>query len=71
MFTLNSAPNRRACTFINFEKKKSLLHGPILVCTFIDFEEKFPPARLFHTARLLVLVDKYVFSYINMVEKGF
>ena len=37
-------------------RKKSTLHGLILVCTFIDFEKKFPPARLFHPARLLVLV---------------
>ena len=36
-------------------RKKSPLHGLILVCTFIDFEKKFPPARLFHPARLLVL----------------
>ena len=48
-------PNRRAFTFINFEKKIPL-YGLILVCTFIDFEKKFPPARLFHPARLLVLV---------------
>ena len=37
-------------------RKNSPLHGLILVCTFIDFEKKFPPARLFHPARLLVLV---------------
>ena len=37
-------------------RKKSTLHGLILVCTFIDFEKKFPPAHLFHPARLLVLV---------------
>ena len=49
-------PNRRACTFINFEKKKSPLHGLVWVCTFFDFEKKFPPARLFHPAHLLVLV---------------
>jgi hypothetical protein len=36
--------------------KKSPLHGLILVCTFIDFEKKNPPARLFHPARVLVLV---------------
>jgi hypothetical protein len=35
-------------------RKKSPLHGLILVCTFIDFEKKIPPARLFHPARLLV-----------------
>ena len=52
----SSVPNRRACTFINFERKKSTLHGLILVCTFIDFEKKFPPARLFHPARLLGLL---------------
>jgi hypothetical protein len=52
--TYSSVPNRRACTFINFEKKKSALHGLILVCTFIDFEKKFPPARLLHTACVLV-----------------
>ena len=40
-------------------RKKSPLHGLILVCTFIDFEKKFPPARLFHPARLLVLVCMY------------
>jgi hypothetical protein len=33
-------------------RKKSPLHGLILVCTIIDFEEKFPPARLFRPARL-------------------
>ena len=27
-------------------RKKSTLHGLILVCTFIDFEKTFPPARL-------------------------
>ena len=37
-------------------RKKFPLYGLILVCTFIDFEEKFPPARLFHPARLLILV---------------
>ena len=37
-------------------RKNSPLHGLILVCTFIDFEKKFPPARLFHPACLLVLV---------------
>ena len=37
-------------------RKKSTLYGLILDCTFIDFEEKFPPARLFHPARLLILV---------------
>ena len=37
-------------------RKKSPLHGLILVCTFIAFEKKVPPARLFHPARLLVLV---------------
>ena len=36
--------------------KKSPLHGLILVCMIIDFEEKFPPARLLHTARVLVFV---------------
>ena len=41
-------------------RKKSPLHGLILVCTFIDFEKKFPPARLFHPARLLVLVLVFV-----------
>ena len=41
-----SVPNRRACTFIDFEEK-ILLQGLILACTFIDFEKKFPPARLF------------------------
>ena len=35
-------------------RKKSPLHGLILVCTFIDFEKKLPPARLFHPARLFV-----------------
>ena len=35
-------------------RKKSTLHGLIWVCTFIDFEKTFPPARLFHPARLLV-----------------
>ena len=35
--------------------KKSPLHGLILVCTFINFENFYPPARLFHPARLLVL----------------
>ena len=38
-------------------RKKSPLHGLTWVCTFIDFEKKFPPARLFHPARLLVLVQ--------------
>ena len=37
-------------------RKKSPLYGLILVCTFIDFEKKFPPARLFHPARLLLFV---------------
>ena len=37
-------------------RRNSPLHGLILVCTFIDFEKKFPPARLFHPARLLVMV---------------
>ena len=37
-------------------RKNSPLHGLILVCTFIDFEKKFPPARLFHPAHLLILV---------------
>ena len=37
-------------------REKSPLHGLILVCTFIDFEKKFPPARLFHPARLLLFV---------------
>ena len=37
-------------------RKKSPLHGLISVCTFIVFEKKFPPARLFHPARLLALV---------------
>ena len=41
-------------------RKKSPLHGLIWVCTFIDFEKKFPPARLFHPARLLVLVLVFV-----------
>ena len=40
-------------------RKKSPLHGLILVCAFIDFEKKFPPARLFYPARLLVLVCMY------------
>ena len=35
-------------------RKKSPLHSLIWVCTFIDFEKKFPPARLFHPARLLL-----------------
>ena len=51
-------------------RKKSTLYGLILDCTFIDleekihpvqfidFEEKFPPASLFHPARLLELVWK-------------
>ena len=34
-------------------RKKSPLHGLILVCTFIDFEKKFPPARLFCPACLM------------------
>ena len=37
-------------------RKKSTLHGLILVCTFNVFEKKIPPARLFHPARLLELV---------------
>ena len=37
-------------------RKKSPLYGLISVCTFIYFEKKFPPARLFHPACLLVLV---------------
>ena len=41
-------------------RKNSPLHCLILVCTFIDFEKKFPPARLFHPARLLVLVLVFV-----------
>ena len=41
-------------------RKKFPLYGLILVCTFIDFEEKFPPARLFHPAHLLVLVLVFV-----------
>ena len=36
-------------------RKKSPLQGLILVCTFINFEKKFPPACLFHPARLLLL----------------
>ena len=36
-------------------KKKSPLHGLISVCTFIIFEKFYPPARIFHPARLLVL----------------
>ena len=35
-------------------RKKSTLQSLILVCTFIDFEKTFPPARIFHPARLLV-----------------
>ena len=45
-------------------RKKSSLHGLILVYTFINFEKKFPPAHLFHPARLLLMVDKKFFSYI-------
>ena len=37
-------------------REKSTLYGLILDCTFIDFVEKFPPVRLFHPARLLILV---------------
>ena len=37
-------------------REKSTLYGLILDCTFIDFEGKFPPVRLFHPARLLILV---------------
>ena len=40
-------------------REKSPLHGLILVCTIIDFEIKVPPARLFHPARLMVLVCGY------------
>ena len=35
-------------------RKNFPLHSLILVCTFIDFEKKFPPARLFHPARLFI-----------------
>ena len=40
--------NRRACTFISYEKNSpctsipSHVYGLILVCTFINFEKKFP-----------------------------
>ena len=52
-------PKQYQSILINFEKKKSPLHGLILVCTFIDFEKKFFPARLFHPARLLLLACGY------------
>ena len=45
-------------------RKKSPLHGLILVCTIIDFEEKFPPARLFIPARLFGTLE-YWFDNLN------
>ena len=33
-------------------------------CTFINFEKKFPPARLFHPARLLVLVFVVIIHFL-------
>ena len=44
-------------------RKKSPLHGLILVCTFIVFEKKFPSARLFHPARLVILVCSKFLSW--------
>ena len=32
-FAYSSVPNRRACTFINFEKKNYPLYGLIWICT--------------------------------------
>ena len=49
-------------------RKKSPLYGLILVCTFIDFEKKFPPARLFHPARLLVFVCLRFHSIFDPVQ---
>jgi hypothetical protein len=38
----SSVPNRRACTFIDFEKKNPPPHGLILPCAFIVFDKKIP-----------------------------
>ena len=48
--------------------QNSPLHSLILVCTFIDFEKKFPPAHLFHPARLLLLVCGYLGILWNTLE---
>ena len=45
-------------------RKNFPLHGLIWVCTFIDFEKKFPPARLFHPACLLVLVFVVIIHFL-------
>ena len=43
LYMQSSVPNKRAYTFINFEKKfPPALHGLIWVCTFIVFEKKIP-----------------------------
>ena len=68
-YPYSNVPNRRPCTFINFEKKKSPLYGLILVCKFIDFKKKFPPARLFHPARLLVLVCSKFHSTLGRLKE--
>ena len=47
-------------------RKKSPLHDLIWVCTFIDFGKKFPPARLFHPARIKLL-DRYC-TFIDFPE---
>ena len=46
-------------------RKKSPLHGLILVCTFIDFEKKFPPVRLFCPARLLFFKNFPTCTFIS------
>ena len=51
----SSVPNRRACMFINFEKKFPPAQ-PYLGLHVYWFWEKIPPARLFHPARVLVFV---------------
>ena len=58
----SSVPNRRACTFINFEKKFPPAR-PYFGLYVYWFWENIPPARLFHpmwtalfwSARLLIL----------------
>ena len=62
--TYSSVPNRRACTFINFEEKIPPAR-PYLALHVYCFWEKNPPARLFFCvykgicpARLLILRKK-------------
>ena len=45
-------------------RKKSPLHGLILVCTFIDFEKKIHTARLFCPAHLMFFENFSTCSFI-------